>query len=195
MSASGVQITNICAKFNIGCNLNLDEILTNDYYLCLTKKKFNRIKYSGLTAKYFDTKITFMLFSTGNVIITGAKTCESIENAAYELAFTLHYIGPYEAKVVNLKITNYCGSYRFGSNIDINRICIERSTQCDYNPELFTSMKYIIDNKKLTLTHKGVLFGTGFKTKEDMTDIFNKAIKEVEPYMRKSDEIAIENRN
>lgn len=194
MEPSSVKVTNICAKFNTGCYLNLDEIYTNEQYLILINKKYDISKFSGLTAKYLDTKITFMIYYTGNVVITGGKIESDIENAVNDLVLLLHLIGPYEAKVINLKFTNYCGSYRFGSKVDILKLCKDKPKVCDYNTELFTSMKYIIDKKRLTVTRNGVIFGTGFKSRDHLNTIFNDAITGILPYISKlNDNKLIEN--
>ena len=149
----------------------------------LHNKRYHPSKYSGLTAKYVNTKLTFMIFKSGNVVITGGKTEKLIEEAANDLIYVLRLLGGYETKLLNFKFTNFCASHKFTSKIDLHKLCLERKDQCDYEPQIFTSLKYNIENKKLTLTHNGVLFGTGFKSREQINQIFDKAINELTPYL------------
>ena len=177
-----VDITNICAKFSTGCVLDLDEILNNEHYYILNYKKYKKNVFSALIAKYNELKLTFLIFSNGNIIITGAKSVKECENAIYDLVFTLNLIGPYSASILNYCVTNYCAKINMGKHVNFEKLCSSED-QAEYTPEIFISVKYKINNRNLTVTRKGIIFGVGFKTPEEANDCLTIAYNRVKPYL------------
>ena len=54
-----IKINNICGKFNLNRNLNL-EIIMNKNYEKLNNKKYNKRTFSALIAKYNNYKLFLM---------------------------------------------------------------------------------------------------------------------------------------
>ena len=180
-----LTITQVCAKLNIGTNLDLMEILNNDQYLILNKKKYEPHKFSALICKYMETNLTFLIFKTGNIIITGAKDKCQVNDAINDLVLMLNLIGHVDAKIIEWKITNYCAKFEFNNNINIERLIENRMTQCEYEPEIFANLKYKLNGHKFTICRHGCIFATGFKNIRELNKNFKQISKQIDPFIIK----------
>ena len=174
-----VKITNICALFTIDCQLNLENILTNDNFSILTNKKYNKQNFSGLIAKYKSTKTTFLIFHTGKICITGGQSIYQINNLVNELINCLNTNG-YNATLNYLKFTNFCGSGKLLRHLTTKDIQLIKQTfnlNCEYETEIFPSIKFNYENFKYTITRKGIVFATGFKSINSTIENIKKVVK------------------
>ena len=185
ISSFELKVTNICAKFNTNCKLDLKEILNNDQFIIFKSKKYLPNKFSGLIAKLYDSNTTLLIFQSGAIIIVGGKCMSDLENTAYDFVFLLNMLSLAQASVKDFKITNICASTDIKSRIDLTNLYANRIRKCSFEPEIFIHMKYKVNGKILTITHKGKIFGTGFKNFDEMNQTFKIAYKEIEPYLIK----------
>jgi TATA-box binding protein (TBP) (component of TFIID and TFIIIB) len=104
-----IQIVMINSYFNIEFKIDLNklhDLLIENHYFCL----YDSDKHAGVNIKYeYDDKsITILVFETGNIIITGATTCDQI-NEAY--------------KFINKKILeNFYRVIKYENEIDIIKL-------------------------------------------------------------------------
>ena len=178
-------VSNICAKFNTGCEIELNDIIDNDQFIIFKSKKYDASRFSGLVAKLSDSKITLIIFKSGVVIQVGGKTEKELLDTAYDFAFLLAMLLNYRSNVVNFNVTNICGSADFGQRIDLNKLYSDRKKQCSYEVELYVNMKYRINGRCLTICHTGKIFGTGFKSIAELNEIFSECYNEVSAYLIK----------
>ena len=179
-----VKVTNICARLETGCTLDLDEILNNPEYFCLSSKKYEKNKFSALIAKYREKKLTFLIFKTGVIVVTGGQNQKSIKLAVKDFIYQLNTIGDYKAKIKKFKFTNYCISTNFNKNIDLEKLAKEKPQKTAYFVELFVNAKFNFQDKIFTLSHTGKVFTTGLKSKKGMNDLIKDLRIELKPYFK-----------
>ena len=179
-----IKITNICSKFQTNCDLDLDELFDNDYYLIFSSKKYDKNKFSALICKYLNTKLTFLIFRTGTVVMVGAKSRKQSLHAANDLVYLLRLLSRYNAIVSCFHVTNYCFSAKLGQSIDLNKMKQDFPKQLFYEIELFINAKFHLNKYKYTITHKGKIFGTGFKNKSLIKPHLKQLITLIKPYYR-----------
>ena len=177
------KITNICAKFVCDCELDLNEIFNNEYYSIFSSKKYDPKRFSALICKYADTSLTFLIFKNGNVILTGGKSSKKLGSAAFDFVFLCNLLSMSSAKCKDFHITQYCWSTHLNNRINLSKFCKDHPDKTSYEIELFPSAKYLIDGYKITISHKGAIFSTGFRKKAHIKPIIKKIYEELKNYI------------
>lgn len=121
--------------------------------------KYNQEKFPGV---FFydneDKKITFIIFNSGKIVCTGAKSMSTINSALSRLVKTLNNLGfkvkrKKEVKISNLTVT---------SHIKKNPSLLKLAAMLDnveYNPEVFPGVIYKEKNKEYSAVI--LIFKTG----------------------------------
>ena len=86
-----VEVTNIVASGSVGGRLNLNSII-----FTFENTEYEPEQFPGLVYKMPDTHVTFLLFGTGRVVITGAKSQKEIMESVRELRRQLIEAGELE---------------------------------------------------------------------------------------------------
>ena len=167
-----VKITNIGAVARLSSQLELQDIYEN-YYYNFNKKVYNPLKFSGLIIKLETTGVTALLFKTGSICLSGAKSVEIMTDSLLDLIHALKTVGRYDADLLEFRITNICGSMRLPCGVDLIKLADHYRRECSYEPEIFPGAKFTSDGIIYTVHHTGSLFATGFKDEEIMEKAFN----------------------
>ena len=72
------RITNIVAKAELGCRIDIGK-------LCQEKNVIRNENFPGVVYKHINHVKSALIFASGKVVFTGAKTKDSIDNAFTEL--------------------------------------------------------------------------------------------------------------
>jgi transcription initiation factor TFIID TATA-box-binding protein len=86
-----IKVENVVSSGSFGIPLNLDFIS-----LTLDRTIYEPEVFPGLIYKVEDPKVCFLIFSSGNIICTGAKNNKDIVTAVRDLAVTLKESGIFE---------------------------------------------------------------------------------------------------
>jgi transcription initiation factor TFIID TATA-box-binding protein len=76
----GIEVQNMVASGDVGGKLNLNEIIFK-----FENTEYDPEQFPGLVYKLPNSHITFLLFGTGKIVITGAKSEKEIVASVYEL--------------------------------------------------------------------------------------------------------------
>ena len=79
---------NIVASADLGVELNLDAIVFG-----LPNCEYEPEQFPGLIYRLKKPKVVLLLFGSGKIVCTGAKTREDVENAIVEVRRALRKIG------------------------------------------------------------------------------------------------------
>ena len=74
------EVKNMIATASCNHKIGLDKIASNPMYKTVTK--YNPEVFSGLVYKIPQPKVTFLIFASGKIILTGAKTLKDLDDAA-----------------------------------------------------------------------------------------------------------------
>ncbi|MEE8402357.1 MAG: TATA-box-binding protein [Candidatus Hydrothermarchaeaceae archaeon] len=85
---SEIVVQNIVATASVGANLNLDAIAVG-----LDNTEYEPEQFPGLVYRMSDPKVVFLLFGSGKMVITGAKSREDAEMAADNIVESLKETG------------------------------------------------------------------------------------------------------
>jgi transcription initiation factor TFIID TATA-box-binding protein len=79
-----VIVQNVVATANLGAELNLDAIAIG-----LDNTEYEPEQFPGLVYRMKDPKVVLLLFGSGKIVITGAKSLEDAERAAENVTMKL----------------------------------------------------------------------------------------------------------
>ncbi|MFX0183555.1 MAG: TATA box-binding protein, partial [Candidatus Hodarchaeota archaeon] len=112
---------------------------------------------------------TILMFSSGKLVVTGAKSAEMIRKAVEIISELLRETGHNIAHEVEIIVNNIVASGTLGKsiNLELAALLLEHTM---YEPEQFPGLIYRMQKPKvvLLLFHSGKLVCTGAKTEEDV---------------------------
>lgn len=85
-----IQIENIVASAKLDSNLNLDKIAFN-----LENSEYEPEQFPGLVYRMLDPKVAFLLFGSGKIVCTGARSVKDVHTAVNKVSKKLKKIGAY----------------------------------------------------------------------------------------------------
>jgi len=165
------QLQNIVSTVNLGCKLELKEIV-----LRARNAEYNPKRFAAVIMRIRDPKTTALIFSSGKMVVTGAKSEESSRLAARKYAKTINKIG-FDVKFREFKIQNIVGPCDVGFPINLDDLALsDHSRFCTYEPELFPGLIYRMTVPKVVLLIfvSGKLVVTGAKARSEIYTAFDK---------------------
>lgn len=83
-----IQVENIVASAKLEANLNLETIAFN-----LENSEYEPEQFPGLVYRMVDPKVAFLLFGSGKVVCTGARSIDDVHTAVKKVSRKLKKIG------------------------------------------------------------------------------------------------------
>jgi transcription initiation factor TFIID TATA-box-binding protein len=159
-----VEIENVVATADLGQHLDLDAILT-----VTPGAEFNSQRFPGLVYKLKKPKTTTLLFASGKMVCTGARSAKSAKAAISRVITELRSQGIVIIAKPDAEIENIVASGDLGGRIDLE-IVAERLCKTMYEPEQFPGLIYYMNEPKavLLIFATGKIVCAGAKTETDI---------------------------
>ncbi|CAF0993818.1 unnamed protein product [Adineta ricciae] len=171
VDASGVQpnLQNIVSTVNLGCPLDLKRIA-----LQARNAEYNPKRFAAVIMRIRTPRTTALIFSSGKMVCTGAKSEEHSIQAARRYARVIQKLG-FPAKFLDFKIQNMVGSADVHFKIRLEALQLKHDTYCSYEPELFPGLIYRIIKPKIVLLifNSGKVVLTGAKQRSEIDEAFD----------------------
>jgi transcription initiation factor TFIID TATA-box-binding protein len=121
-----------------------------------------------------DPKTTALIFSSGKMVCTGAKSEEFSRDAAKKYSKAIKKVG-FTVTMQEFKIQNIVGSCDVGFPISLESLSAAHDKFTSYEPELFPGLIYRMQTPKIVLLifASGKIVLTGAKNKQDIYDAFD----------------------
>ncbi len=163
MTDVDIKIENIVASASIGKDIVLTEISK-----ALEGVEFNREQFPGLVFKLKEPKTAALIFSSGKLVCTGAKSIDDSKlaiNKTVDLMRTIDPDIPHEFEII---IQNIVASGNLESTLNLEAVALELE-DTEYEPEQFPGLVYRLSDPKvvLLLFGSGKVVCTGAKTRDD----------------------------
>ena len=165
VTISEISIQNIVASTSLGIELNL-----NDLAIKLNGAEYEPESFPGLIFRIKSPKSATLLFRSGKIVCTGAKTLEQVEKAIATTVASIKEAGVPVAKNPKYDVQNIVASADLGQEINLNAIAVSLGLdRVEYEPEQFPGLVYRVSSPKvvLLLFGSGKLVCTGAKTEAD----------------------------
>ncbi|HKM50939.1 MAG TPA: TATA-box-binding protein [Candidatus Bathyarchaeia archaeon] len=167
-----VEIQNVVASANLNQHLDLDVILQ-----VTPGAKYNQERFPGLVYRLKRPKTTTLLFRSGKMICTGAKSTRSANTAITQVINALKDQGIVIITTPTPKIENIVASGDLGGTIDLENVA-ERLFKTMYEPEQFPGLIYRMDDPKTVflIFANGKIVCTGTKTETGLNSAIHNLI-------------------
>jgi transcription initiation factor TFIID TATA-box-binding protein len=160
-----VEIENVVAAADLNQHLDLNAILQ-----VTPGAKYNPERFPGLVYKLKRPKTTTLLFTSGKMVCTGAKSARSAKAAIAQVIDELRGHGIIIIETPDVQVENIVASGDLEGTIDLENVA-ERLSKTMYEPEQFPGLIYRITEPKVVflLFANGRIVCTGAKTEPNVT--------------------------
>ncbi|MCP9259104.1 TATA-box-binding protein [Dirofilaria immitis] len=159
----------IFININDRCTIGFEKIA-----LHARNAEYNPKRFAAVIMRIREPRTTALIFSSGKMVCTGAKSEESSRLAARKYARIVQKLG-FNAKFTEFKVQNMVGSCDVRFPIQLEGLCLTHTQFSTYEPELFPGLIYRMVKPRVVLLIfvSGKVVITGAKYKKDIDDAFN----------------------
>jgi transcription initiation factor TFIID TATA-box-binding protein len=162
-------LQNIVATVNLDCRLDLKTIA-----LHARNAEYNPKRFAAVIMRIRDPKTTALIFASGKMVVTGAKSEDDSRLASRKYARIIQKLG-FDAKFSEFKIQNIVGSCDVRFPIRLEGLAFNHGQFSSYEPELVPGLIYRMIKPKVVLLIfvSGKIVLTGAKVREEIYTAFN----------------------
>ena len=166
------KLQNIVSTANLKCVLDLREIA-----LKAKNAEYNPKKFAAVIMRIKEPKTTALIFSSGKMVCTGARTEEESKQASRIYAKIILKLG-FPAKFSEFKVQNIVASCDAKFPIRLEGLASEYLKFCSYEPEMFPGLIFHMLEPKIVLLIfvSGKIVLTGAKNREDIYKAYDKIL-------------------
>ncbi|NXG43045.1 TBPL2 protein, partial [Psilopogon haemacephalus] len=139
------QLQNIVSTVNLACKLDLKSIA-----LHARNAEYNPKRFAAVIMRIREPRTTALIFSSGKMVCTGAKSEEQSRLAARKYARVVQKLG-FPAKFLDFKIQNMVGSCDVRFPIRLEGLVLTHQQFSSYEPELFPGLIYRMVKPRIVL--------------------------------------------
>ena len=163
------QLQNVVSTVNLCCKLDLRKIAQG-----ARNAEYNPKRFAAVIMRIREPRTTSLVFNSGKLVVTGARSEESSKLAARKYARVIQKLG-FPAKFSNFKVQNMVGSCDVKFPIRLEGLMLMHGQFCSYEPELFPGLIYRMVKPRIVLLVfvSGKVVLTGAKTREEIYQGFN----------------------
>ena len=173
-----INIENVVASTGIGQELDLQSVAMD-----LEGADYDPEQFPGLVYRTQDPKSAALIFRSGKIVCTGAKSTADVHeslNIVFDKLRDLEIRVEAEPEII---VQNIVTSADLGRNLNLNAIAIGLGLEnIEYEPEQFPGLVYRLDEPKVValLFGSGTLVITGGKEPVDAEHAVDKIVSRLE---------------
>ncbi|NXN98402.1 TBPL2 protein, partial [Rhinopomastus cyanomelas] len=162
------QLQNIVSTVNLACKLDLKYIA-----LHARNAEYNPKRFAAVIMRIREPRTTALIFSSGKMVCTGAKSEEQSRLAARKHARVVQKLG-FPARFLEFKIQNMVGSCDVKFPIRLETLFLAHRRFSSYEPELFPGLIYRMVKPRIVLLIfvSGKVVLTGAKERSEINEAF-----------------------
>ncbi|KAM9328431.1 TATA box-binding protein-like 2 [Pholidichthys leucotaenia] len=161
-------LQNIVSTVNLGCPLDLKFIA-----LQARNAEYNPKRFAAVIMRIREPRTTALIFSSGKMVCTGAKSEEQSRLAARKYARVVQKLG-FPARFMDFKIQNMVASCDVCFPIRLEGLVLTHQQFSSYEPELFPGLIYRMVKPRIVLLIfvSGKVVLTGAKERAEIYEAF-----------------------
>ena len=171
-----INIQNVVSAATLNQKVDLNAVVKG--YPCV---EYRPDQFPGLVFKLKRPKTATLIFSTGKMVCTGAKSGKESRRAIMKVVKELKKGGIIIISKPDLKVVNIVASASLGGRIDLEQ-AVTTLGKTMYEPEQFPGLIYRMDEPKVVILifASGNLVCTGAKKEQDVYDAVHKLHERLE---------------
>jgi len=172
MEKKNIKVVNIVVSTSLEHDVPLEKMAAT-----LSNTEYNPEQFPGLVIRIKEPKTSALIFSSGNVVCTGARSLEKVQESIEKIIKSLEKIGIKIKIKPKINIQNIVASGSVGMDLNLNTLAMKLGNT-EYEPEQFPGLVYKLDEAKATflLFSNGKVVCTGTKSEEQVHEALDKLI-------------------
>lgn len=144
-------VQNVVASVSLHVDIPLEKVSAT-----LKNTEYNPEQFPGLVLRLTNPKVSALLFSSGNIVCTGAKSPKVVKQTVQRIIKELSTIKIKVTKRPTIKVQNIVASGNLDLLLNLDHLVFNLES-AEYEPEQFPGLVYKVPNSHITF----LLFGTG----------------------------------
>ncbi len=172
MEKKNIKVVNIVVSTSLEHDVPLEKMAAT-----LSNTEYNPEQFPGLVIRIKEPKTSALIFSSGNVVCTGARSLEKVQESIEKIIKSLEKIGIKIKIKPKINIQNIVASGSVGMDLNLNTLAMKLGNT-EYEPEQFPGLVYKLDEAKATflLFSNGKVVCTGTKSESQVNEALDKLI-------------------
>ena len=171
--SQNIQVVNIVVSTSLEHDIPLEKMAAT-----LSNTEYNPEQFPGLVIRIKDPKTSALIFSSGKVVCTGARSMDKVEESIKKIIKSLEKINVKIKIKPEIKIQNIVASGKIGMDLNLNTLAMKLENT-EYEPEQFPGLVYKLPMAKATflLFSNGKIVCTGTKSEEEVHAAVDKLVE------------------
>lgn len=172
-----MKVVNIVVSTSLQHDVPLEKMAAT-----LSNTEYNPEQFPGLVIRIKEPKTTALIFSSGNVVCTGAKTMEEVDKSIKKIIKTLEKINIKIKIEPKINVQNIVASGNVGMDLNLNVLAM-KLPNTEYEPEQFPGLVYKLGGKEgsdratFLLFSNGKIVCTGTKSEDEVDAACKKLVE------------------
>ncbi len=157
-----ITVVNIVVSTSLEHDIPLEKMAAT-----LSNTEYNPEQFPGLVIRIKEPKTSALIFSSGNIVCTGARSLEKVDESIKKIIESLEKIGIKIKIKPKINVQNIVASGNIGMDLNLNTLAMKLDNT-EYEPEQFPGLVYKLMEAKATflLFSNGKIVCTGTKSEE-----------------------------
>lgn len=171
-----LEIVNIVVSGKV----DQDKIPLEKMAATLPNTEYNPEQFPGLVLRIKDPKTSALIFNSGKIVCTGARTIENVDRAMIKIVEALKKINVNVKAKPEYTVQNVVASGDIDMNLNLNTLAIKLENT-EYEPEQFPGLVYKLRGTRATflLFTNGKIVCTGTKSEKEVHEAVELLIKKL----------------
>jgi transcription initiation factor TFIID TATA-box-binding protein len=171
-----VTIVNIVVSTSLEHDVPLEKMAAT-----LSNTEYNPEQFPGLVIRIKDPKTSALIFSSGKIVCTGAKTLEKVEESIQQIIKYLEKVNIHITIKPKIKVQNVVASGDIYRALNLNELAMQLENT-EYEPEQFPGLVYKLIDARATflLFSNGKIVCTGTRGEEEVDIAVNMLIERLD---------------
>jgi len=168
-----IKVVNIVVSTSLKHDIPLEKMAAT-----LSNTEYNPEQFPGLVIRIKEPKTSALIFSSGKVVCTGARSMDKVEESIKKIIKSLEKINIKITIKPEIKIQNIVASGSVGMDLNLNTLAMKLENT-EYEPEQFPGLVYRLAAAKATflLFSNGKVVCTGTKSEKEVHAALDKLIE------------------
>ena len=168
-----IKVVNIVVSTSLKHDIPLEKMAAT-----LSNTEYNPEQFPGLVIRIKEPKTSALIFSSGKVVCTGARSMDKVEESIKKIIKSLEKINFKITIKPEIKIQNIVASGSVGMDLNLNTLAMKLENT-EYEPEQFPGLVYKLAAAKATflLFSNGKVVCTGTKSEKEVHAALDKLIE------------------
>jgi len=162
----GLSIVNIVVSSSLEHDIPLEKMAAT-----LPNTEYNPEQFPGLVIRIKDPKTSALIFSSGKIVCTGARTMGKVDESIAKIIEALEKINIKIKIKPEINVQNIVASGSVGMDLNLNVLAMKLDNT-EYEPEQFPGLVYKLPAAKATflLFSNGKIVCTGTKSEDEVDE-------------------------